>query len=111
MNLARLVGRKLIVNYQLLHNFNCHFTRGEGRQVEMKVEGMIMESAKVFESLEAAVEGETISLTVYASLVFWNRGGSPEFEVTRVLGLAPGTYTVQYVDQDRQATVLQKSHI
>ncbi|MFM6546850.1 MAG: hypothetical protein ACKPH4_24585, partial [Microcystis panniformis] len=71
----------------------------------------IVESAKVVESIEITPQRNEILITIYASLVIWNRHGSPDFNVTKSLQLAPGTYDIQYVSKDRVKTLLKRVEI
>ncbi len=70
-----------------------------------------MESAKVFQSLSVKTTKNTIDVTVYASLPFWNRSGSAEFLATDALTLAPGVYDVRYVGPDSETTFLESVQI
>jgi hypothetical protein len=75
------------------------------------VEGSIMESAKVFETLKIATSANTILVTVYASLAFWNRSGSPDFKVTNELALSPGTYEIRYAGIGSETIFLDKVQV
>jgi hypothetical protein len=83
------------VDYALLKDLRVE-TRTEDGRIHFAVSGTIMESARVFDSLELAVDGRTVVLTVFASLVFWRRHGSPDFAVSREVALSPGAYEVRY---------------
>jgi hypothetical protein len=107
MRLSRLLGRRMPVDYAILQNLRVAARTEDGRTL-LVVSGTMMESARVFDSLGVAVAGRTISLTIFASLVFWRRGGSPDFDVTREVALSPGTYEVRYVGPDRATTSIQR---
>ena len=95
MGFNRLIGRKMVVRYTLLKDLDVRLIERNGRTL-LSVRGSIVESFKVFDSVAVTMEDRTISLTVYASLKFWCREGSPEFSVTEELHLPSGTYTIEY---------------
>jgi hypothetical protein len=113
MKFANFFGRKLIVDYSLLQNLKLDIVkRDEDEQVLLTLESSIMESAKVFDSVEVTTRDNTIRITVYASLVaLWNQNGSPDFKVTKTLNLLPGVYEIEYVGQNGETTFLKKVQI
>jgi hypothetical protein len=110
MNFTRFIGRRLVVDYHLLKDLRIHLARDEGRMA-LVVEGSIMESAKVFEALKVKTNANTIFVTVYASLPFWNRSGSPDFKATSELTLSPGTYEIRYAGTGSETTFLKKVNV
>ena len=58
--------------------------------------GTIMESAKVFKSVEAKVSRNDVLVTVYACLALWNRQGSPDFSASTNVLLDPGESEIWY---------------
>lgn len=96
--MLRLIGRGFIVSYQLIKDLSVELS-GDGTRRTLVVSGSIMESAKVFESLKVKTSGQQILITVYASLPFWNKQGSPDFKATHELDLEPGDYEVLYLGE------------
>lgn len=89
-----MIGRKIPVAPHLVAGSLRVSSRPTADGVVLLVKGSIAESAKVFRSLETSLEIDVIRLSVYASLVFWNRSGSPDFSVEQRVTLPPGDYKV-----------------
>ncbi len=70
-----------------------------------------MESAKVFESIHFETSDRTISVTVYASLPFWNRNGSPDFRIIKDIAFPEGEYDIFYVSENGKRTFLKKARL
>lgn len=83
------------VDYSLLKGLAASFANIPGG-IAISASGTIMESAKVFKSLQAEESRNNVLVTVYASLAFWNRRGSPDFSMSKEVKLAPGNYEVWY---------------
>lgn len=111
MNLAHLIGRRLVVAYRLLKDLHVEFTSRGGGTTLLVVEGSIMESAKVFESVGVVTSDHTLFITIYASLPFWNRSGSPDFRATSTLKLKPGIYEIRYADTGNETVFLKQVEI
>lgn len=107
VSLGRIIGRRMVVDLTLLKDLEVRLVESDSRGL-LSVRGSIMESSKVFDTLGLAAKGRTIRLTVYASLAFWHRGGSPDFSVTEELRLPPGTYTVEYAGGEGEPVFLRE---
>ena len=107
MSITSLVGRKLVVSYSFLKDLHIEFSQQEGKQL-LTVEGTIMESAKVFETLKLVRRGNTIFITVYASMPFWKGTKSPDFNQTKTMNLPQGTYDIQYKGKKKDTTFIKK---
>ena len=70
-----------------------------------------MESAKVFDSMMVATTHHAITITIYASLVFWRRDGSPQFRTIKKITVPNGVYNIQYVGKAGEAVLLQRLRI
>jgi len=102
-----MFGRKGIVDYPVLTDFSIDLTAVEGTPA-LTVKGTMMESARVFHSLEVRIEATTILITVFASLISWKKGGSPDFQETKKLDLKPGVYDIYYSGYKGQKTFIKK---
>lgn len=110
LHLANFIGLRLVVDYSLLHDLNIHLSQSEGI-LSIRLEGSIVESAKVVESVEVTPTPGAILVTIYASLAIWNKNGSPDFSVTKPLNLLPGIYDIQYLGKGGERTFLKKVEI
>ncbi len=108
--LARIVGQKVVVDYRLIKDLQVRFTREDG-DVTVDIEGEIMESAKNFKAVHISAHESSIYITVYASLVFWKKNGSPVFSASHRLRLPPGLYSVFYLGDRRKTTFLKKVRV
>jgi hypothetical protein len=109
-SITNLLGRDLIVDYALLHNFHLQITQ-PGQQISFLLSGTILESAKVVQSVKLTPQRHEILITIFASLVIWNRNGSPDFNLTKSLLLTSGTYDIYYLGKNRAKTFLQQMEI
>jgi hypothetical protein len=89
------LGRHIAVDYSLLKDLHVDFDIS-GVNVKVNARGSIMESAKVFEKMRVEVGQRELLVTVYSSLVFWNKKGSPDFSTSVDVTLPPGRYDVFY---------------
>ena len=89
------LGRHIAVDHSLLKDFRVDFQK-KGGGVLIKSRGSIMESAKVFDSVRVRPAQSELLVTVYASLAFWNKSGSPDFSASVELALEPGRYDAWY---------------
>lgn len=110
MGTLSMLGRKLVVDYSLLKDLNISITCSDAA-VLISVEGSIMESAKVFRTMQANLKNHTIAITIYASLAFWDRCGSPEFRAVRKLALVDGVYEIVYCGKASKKTFLKRFEI
>ncbi len=108
MSLINLIGRKLPVDFRLLKDLHVELARQAQGTALLTVQGAIMESAKVFESLGVITQGHTVFITVYACLPFWNRRGSPDFRATSILRLDPGIYAIRYASTATQSVLIKE---
>ena len=105
--MSNLIGRGLIVSYKLIKDLSVELS-GDGTRRTLVVAGTIMESAKVFEALKVKTRGQQMLITVYASLAFWNRQGSPDFEATHELDSESGDYEVFYLGEGDRTDFVKK---
>lgn len=110
MSISNFVGKKIVVDYRLLKDLSIDLVKQEGRKV-LIVEGSIMESAKVFESVKIHTKTRTIFITVYSSLAFWNKKGSPDFKAVMELTLSPGSYDIQYIGTGKERILLKNINV
>ncbi|HVE87985.1 MAG TPA: hypothetical protein VND93_34245 [Myxococcales bacterium] len=103
----RIPGRSYVVEFRLIQHLDVQLARSGGQAI-LKVSGSAMESARVFQELRTRVDRQVIELSVLSCLPFWRRGGSPDFNATRELPLAPGTYEIRYLGPDGQATPIKQ---
>jgi hypothetical protein len=89
------LGRHIAVDYSVLKDFHVSFEKIRG-DISLKSSGTIMESAKVFESIQVKTSRQRLLVTVYDSLAFWNRKGSPDFSASTNVSLRSGKYEVWY---------------
>jgi hypothetical protein len=109
-SIGNLLGRDLVVDYALLNNFHLQLIQ-PNEPILFRLSGTIMESAKVVESIRLIPQHNEIQITIYASLVIWNRQGSPDFDLTKSLQLASGNYDIQYLGKNRTKTFLRRVEI
>jgi len=103
--MSELLGTRMAVDYSLLKELRLRLER-KGADLLLEVSGTIMESAKVFHSVGVKPAEDRLLLTVYASMVFWNKQGSPDFQTAVKLALAPGEYHVWYESPRTQPAFL-----
>jgi hypothetical protein len=110
MSVTRFIGKKLPVDYRFLNDFRVNFSEEKNRQ-SLTASGSIMESAKVFEKLEIIRRDNTIFIKVFASLPFWKRQKTPDFNEIKEMNLSPGTYDIHYIGSGKQSTFIKKINV
>jgi hypothetical protein len=94
-----LLGRKVPVPLSLLLDLQSETAR-EGDDLVVRLRGETADSARVFDGVRAKWRDGAVEVTVLASLVFWNRGGSTAFDETVRVRAPDGQTTVRYREPD-----------